>query len=164
MLAVAPAVFGPILVTLLVLVLNLLSTVLAALLTGTTIGAPSPAPQRGSRAEKRQPEPSRGFSEASCKPPSSRVPLTTPRPTGVWRSGANRMPWCNSLFAKELGVTSRRRRLPDVVQNVTRRRKIYGRTCERKETGPTRSEEHTSELQSHSDLVCRLLLEKKKKR
>src|SRR5438034_5047943 len=28
---------------------------------------------------------------------------------------------------------------------------------------PTRSEEHTSELQSHSDLVCRLLLEKKKK-
>src|SRR5438034_3395120 len=41
-------------------------------------------------------------------------------------------------------------------------------------TGPTglccpaggregRSEEHTSELQSHSDLVCRLLLEKKKK-
>src|SRR5436190_16389970 len=27
---------------------------------------------------------------------------------------------------------------------------------------PTRSEEHTSELQSHSDLVCRLLLEKKK--
>src|SRR2546428_8153377 len=27
-----------------------------------------------------------------------------------------------------------------------------------------RSEEHTSELQSRSDLVCRLLLEKKKKR
>src|SRR5260221_6432399 len=27
---------------------------------------------------------------------------------------------------------------------------------------PHRSEEHTSELQSHSDLVCRLLLEKKK--
>src|SRR5438132_5722586 len=27
-----------------------------------------------------------------------------------------------------------------------------------------RSEEHTSELQSHSDLVCRLLLEKKRKK
>src|SRR5438034_4822875 len=27
-----------------------------------------------------------------------------------------------------------------------------------------RSEEHTSELQSHSDLVCRLLLEKKNKK
>src|SRR5438132_8794037 len=32
----------------------------------------------------------------------------------------------------------------------------FGRAPER-----NRSEEHTSELQSHSDLVCRLLLEKK---
>src|SRR2546428_6417790 len=31
------------------------------------------------------------------------------------------------------------------------------------EKGNQRSEEHTSELQSRSDLVCRLLLEKKKK-
>src|SRR5947207_11674291 len=31
------------------------------------------------------------------------------------------------------------------------------------EEDAARSEEHTSELQSHSDLVCRLLLEKKKK-
>src|SRR2546428_3371491 len=31
-------------------------------------------------------------------------------------------------------------------------------------TGDPRSEEHTSELQSRSDLVCRLLLEKKKKK
>src|SRR2546430_8131229 len=29
-------------------------------------------------------------------------------------------------------------------------------------SGPERSEEHTSELQSQSNLVCRLLLEKKK--
>src|SRR5437667_8379073 len=35
-----------------------------------------------------------------------------------------------------------------------------------KTTAPyaVRSEEHTSELQSHHDLVCRLLLEKKKKK
>src|SRR5437588_11814534 len=32
----------------------------------------------------------------------------------------------------------------------------------RRRAAPSRSEEHTSELQSHSDLVCRLLLEKKK--
>src|SRR5438132_9464435 len=32
----------------------------------------------------------------------------------------------------------------------------------RARAGAGRSEEHTSELQSHSDLVCRLLLEKKK--
>src|SRR5260221_2310567 len=39
------------------------------------------------------------------------------------------------------------------------------RDHDRREHGQadTRSEEHTSELQSHSDLVCRLLLEKKKK-
>src|SRR5437773_11592644 len=34
----------------------------------------------------------------------------------------------------------------------------------RRGRGPRRSEEHTSELQSHHDLVCRLLLEKKKKK
>src|SRR5437773_9018249 len=31
------------------------------------------------------------------------------------------------------------------------------------DNGHARSEEHTSELQSHHDLVCRLLLDKKKK-
>src|SRR5438132_7515346 len=43
---------------------------------------------------------------------------------------------------------------------------LFENTMEREIEGqPTadRSEEHTSELQSHSDLVCRLLLEKKKK-
>src|SRR5260221_3723626 len=39
-----------------------------------------------------------------------------------------------------------------------RKRRSSGRASSK------RSEEHTSELQSHSDLVCRLLLEKKKKR
>src|SRR5260370_18249214 len=42
----------------------------------------------------------------------------------------------------------------------------YGsRSCERTTSHPSRwsrSEEHTSELQSHLNLVCRLLLEKKK--
>src|SRR5260221_7977844 len=37
------------------------------------------------------------------------------------------------------------------------------RRRDRLRSGAVRSEEHTSELQSHSDLVCRLLLEKKKK-
>src|SRR5476649_1419690 len=37
------------------------------------------------------------------------------------------------------------------------------RRLEQQERHLARSEEHTSELQSHSDLVCRLLLEKKKK-
>src|SRR5688572_32554136 len=41
-------------------------------------------------------------------------------------------------------------------------RLMFGRTG-RSSKGFVRSEEHTSELQSQSNLVCRLLLEKKKK-
>src|SRR5206468_12695612 len=41
--------------------------------------------------------------------------------------------------------------------HVSRLRRHHARA------GKRRSEEHTSELQSRSDLVCRLLLEKKKK-
>src|SRR5229473_7042835 len=40
-------------------------------------------------------------------------------------------------------------------------RRIRGARCR---SGPRRSEEHTSELQSLAYLVCRLLLEKKKKK
>src|SRR5712664_4411465 len=49
---------------------------------------------------------------------------------------------------------------------------LFRSRCGRRSTSPatgacgratSRSEEHTSELQSRSDLVCRLLLEKKKK-
>src|SRR5207253_6334495 len=36
--------------------------------------------------------------------------------------------------------------------------------CSSRSTGALRSEEHTSELQSRGHLVCRLLLEKKKKK
>src|SRR2546428_10257288 len=41
--------------------------------------------------------------------------------------------------------------------------RVRGRALRPGELGD-RSEEHTSELQSRSDLVCRLLLEKKKKK
>src|SRR6478672_13041927 len=48
------------------------------------------------------------------------------------------------------------------------RRRRHGRRAESRHDSPARphrrSEEHTSELQSRSDLVCRLLLEKKKKK
>src|SRR5438477_9254701 len=44
-------------------------------------------------------------------------------------------------------------------------RRDAGDTLERAvDRAQARSEEHTSELQSHVNLVCRLLLEKKKKR
>src|SRR2546427_5630435 len=68
------------------------------------------------------------------------------------------------------------------VNQISRRRKLDGRGDQRKSFCPSRrrhdsdgvgaeseqvglrSEEHTSELQSQSNLVCRLLLEKKKKK
>src|SRR5437588_2421505 len=41
-------------------------------------------------------------------------------------------------------------------------RQLRGHSLVLNDAMEIRSEEHTSELQSHSDLVCRLLLEKKK--
>src|SRR2546421_8637772 len=42
--------------------------------------------------------------------------------------------------------------------------RLHAQGCDDRQAGALdRSEEHTSELQSRSDLVCRLLLEKKKK-
>src|SRR5260221_4641796 len=56
----------------------------------------------------------------------------------------------SSSHAEELGTR----------QVASRRPHARPARCHRE---ASRSEEHTSELQSHSDLVCRLLLEKKKK-
>src|SRR5436190_13733121 len=62
----------------------------------------------------------------------------------IWRSAAREIP-------RRAASHQRRRTV------VRLRRRVHSDAgCGR------RSEEHTSELQSHSDLVCRLLLEKKK--
>src|SRR6266478_7965687 len=58
--------------------------------------------------------------------------------------------------------SSRRRSLACAGQS--RRRAPRGRRESLCPAATARSEEHTSELQSQSNLVCRLLLEKKKKR
>src|SRR5436190_17631966 len=63
-----------------------------------------------------------------------------------------------TLFRSRIGLDQR---APGRPTGNTRRLADCG-ACSRS-AGP-RSEEHTSELQSHSDLVCRLLLEKKKKK
>src|SRR5882762_11930235 len=55
-----------------------------------------------------------------------------------------------------------RRRQPEP-QNLDETLDAQQRHQMRGGTAPPRSEEHTSELQSHLNLVCRLLLEKKKK-
>src|SRR5688572_32455353 len=61
------------------------------------------------------------------------------------------------LAAPEVGADVRE--AVDVVDVVL----ALGHDDERRVAEPLRSEEHTSELQSQSNLVCRLLLEKKKK-
>src|SRR2546427_8866505 len=85
-----------------------------------------------------------------------------------------------TLFRSPLqprGRVARRARDPeqDPVQRLLPPRGLEGRALHRLDPRPdpdgleiagqrlARSEEHTSELQSQSNLVCRLLLEKKKK-
>src|SRR2546421_3295417 len=59
------------------------------------------------------------------------------------------------------------RKKPMALPNLVYRDQLFPRQAYRKAfeaLRAERSEEHTSELQSRSDLVCRLLLEKKKKK
>src|SRR2546426_7940060 len=51
-----------------------------------------------------------------------------------------------------------------VIHYTVGQRRGLGRAGPEPQAAPLRSEEHTSELQSPCNLVCRLLLEKKKKR
>src|SRR5437773_11716239 len=59
----------------------------------------------------------------------------------------------------EIADDDARHTLPTAEVMRIRITSAVGRECR-----ASRSEEHTSELQSHHDLVCRLLLEKKKKK
>src|SRR5437867_13067673 len=78
-----------------------------------------------------------------------------------------RRPPRSTLFPYTTLFRSRARARPESRSHVGRAR--LGLGCALHRRGPSgrpaavRSEEHTSELQSSYDLVCRLLLEKKKK-
>src|SRR5207237_5569041 len=95
------------------------------------------------------------------RPTSTLFPYTT-----LFRSSRQRrrLRWLRSAWS---GQRRRRRKARDRAEldhgNHPRRRRTRhpGPLCDRR---PRRSEEHTSELQSHLNLVCRLLLEKKNKR
>src|SRR2546430_8200874 len=83
------------------------------------------------------------------RPPRSPLfPYTT-----LFRSGAG--PRRGELVA---GVSDNDRRPVNGSERSDRRQHVSGRL----DDDLPRSEEHTSELQSQSNLVCRLLLEKKK--
>src|SRR5436190_18104184 len=68
------------------------------------------------------------------------------------------------LFNERIGNCSGSRRCVPNTYNMSSNpsRKVLAVVDDREHFAGGRSEEHTSELQSHSDLVCRLLLEKKK--
>src|SRR5260221_14355002 len=73
----------------------------------------------------------------------------------------------NDTATTEIYTLSLHDALPIYIITLRRRCQLRGIELRVVSQGVTnaqadRSEEHTSELQSHSDLVCRLLLEKKK--
>src|SRR5260221_9186043 len=69
-----------------------------------------------------------------------------------------------TLFRSRRGATARRGPESSVVRRASAKGGSIPLPMRRERARTVRSEEHTSELQSHSDLVCRLLLEKKKKK
>src|SRR5690349_22368008 len=68
-----------------------------------------------------------------------------------------------TLFRSRLGIRDRLRTHPERLSKGPDTSPIHGLTGAILVRRLRRSEEHTSELQSRRDLVCRLLLEKKKK-
>src|SRR3989454_6884082 len=94
------------------------------------------------------------------RPPRSTLfPYTTlfrsPTSNAAWGRRHQREPECR-LRASPPPPVDR----PGVVITV---QATFGSSCHRDRSVTSRSEEHTSELQSPCNLVCRLLLEKKKK-
>src|SRR5947207_8738691 len=91
-----------------------------------------------------------------------RPPISTLFPyTTLFRS--DRAGWGNKIMNSEKKKQEYCPRRDWTGQISLRSRGNFAFLSTREESRP-RSEEHTSELQSHSDLVCRLLLEKKKKK
>src|SRR5688572_32622789 len=71
-------------------------------------------------------------------------------------------PYTNALPIWDLKATTMGGRIPaEAIQHIRERASLVEVVSD---VVTLRSEEHTSELQSQSNLVCRLLLEKKKKK
>src|SRR5437868_12440952 len=85
----------------------------------------------------------------------------------IYRQSHSRQSWnCRRVWGYQRSRSFECRALPAraLTQFECRCSRRYSRVFARRHGGrQERSEEHTSELQSRFDLVCRLLLEKKKK-
>src|SRR2546430_4043162 len=88
------------------------------------------------------------------RPPRSTLfPYTT-----LFRSHGPGVPPCR----RDSGRARQRRWETETASSLPMTPQQEGLLTDRGQQGGSRSEEHTSELQSQSNLVCRLLLEKKK--
>src|SRR5205085_12352194 len=97
------------------------------------------------------------------RPPRSTLfPYTTLFRSARHRYGADRP--ADPIQRREDGVPVRGHEDSDQQPRAFRSRGRRSRCTGRDRREGHRSEEHTSELQSQSNLVCRLLLEKKKKK
>src|SRR5207249_5919229 len=109
----------------------------------------------------------------SREPEPSRLPFRATQRHACCRS--SRAPWIRRSTAgrrskrpcsRSAGTWGNTERTPSASNTARPRRSGCGASCQRfrsRGAGCRRSEEHTSELQSRFDLVCRLLLEQKKK-
>src|SRR5690242_20789737 len=91
----------------------------------------------------------------STRHPRALPSLPTRRSSDLMRRGRGEV----EPLHRQLGSAEPRHRPPDQLLVHSRRTAV-----ERTAVEAARSEEHTSELQSHVKIVCRLLLEKKKGR
>src|SRR5690606_39893774 len=105
---------------------------------------------------------------------SGAIPCSSarPSPARAKSSTASSTPWpkrfrnCvkpQGLYLVEAGLGIAVMRHDNRKSSLRRFEEIALHFCERMAHSLSRSEEHTSELQSRENLVCRLLLEKKKK-
>src|SRR5438034_7166049 len=100
------------------------------------------------------------------RPSTSVVPTRRTRTSGLWPV---RSEWCPVRILSG-GNHGSRMTTPSPARWFRKQRSVCATRSSvftypmelKRQRMTSRSEEHTSELQSHSDLVCRLLLEKKK--
>src|SRR5256885_10863552 len=107
-----------------------------------------------------------GGARPRCAPPGRQRPLSRRRTAAAAACGSRvvRDRDRGAVAGGDIRVLDDARHPPDVLEEGSRGRAGIAAVERRHESlEQARSEEHTSELQSPCNLVCRLLLEKKKK-
>src|SRR5437588_3540676 len=121
---------------------------------GSAVAAPAPAPSTA---------PAKSQATAPAKAPAAAAPASAPVPRP---SAPAPVAVASAAAVSAPGFSGERIHSSPLVRRMAKEHGIDLATVQGTGAGgriSKRSEEHTSELQSHSDLVCRLLLEKKKK-